>query len=96
MATSVRELQLEQKEINSRTVRIFNPDTEDFTVTYDIEENGKPRTFTAPAQEISTFPGLIADHLIIHLSYRLLYKRGVKTNVEDDLKKIREEIVVNI
>jgi hypothetical protein len=96
MATSVRQLRYEQSQLNERTLRIFNPDSEDFTVTYDVDGTGNPVPFTAPAQEISTFSGLIGEHLIKHLSNRLLHKRGVKTNVEDDLKKIREEIVVEL
>lgn len=71
-----------------QTKQIYNPDTEDFTVAY----SGK--FYTIPATQIATFPTVIADHIQRHLAIHILNKRGVKTNYEDDLAKIYEEIKI--
>jgi hypothetical protein len=76
-------------EVNkSETKRIYNPDTDDFTVNFD----SKP--YTIKALEIQEFPIHIANHIKKHLANHLLHKRGVKINPEADLSKIFEEIEV--
>lgn len=69
---------------NDKTLAIYNPDTEDFTRTYDINENGQPVSFTIHAGEIEKFPKVIAEHLKKHLAKHLTNKRGwAKSNYED-------------
>ena len=71
------------------TKRIYNPDTEDFTWNY----HGNP--FIVKALEIQEFDLPIANHLQKHLADKLLWKRGIKTNAEEDLKNIFKEIEVS-
>ena len=75
-------------------VGIFNPDIKDFSVKYDINEDGNPVTFTAPARETSYFSPRIAHHVAKHLADFLLHKRGIKQNPDLDKQNIMEEILV--
>lgn len=77
-------------------VPLFNPDNEDFTVTYDINEDGKPLSYTIHAGEIASFEPIIADHVRKHLVNRIVMKRGIKTNYEDDFKKVNKELDVTL
>jgi len=69
---------------------IYNPDIEDFTFAFNGED------YTAKSLEISRFPEHISNHLKKHLADRILNKRGVRTNVRDDLEEIYKEIEVKI
>lgn len=71
-----------------KRVEIYNPDTEDFECWYDGQK------YITPSLEITQYKKHIANHIVTHLSNHLLNKRGVKTNVEDELKEIRQEILV--
>jgi len=78
-------------EVNKKlTKRIYNPDTDDFTVRF----NNEP--YTIKALEIQEFPLHVANHIQKHLADHLLNKRGIKVNVEDDLKNIFKEIEVEL
>ena len=78
-------------EINTElTKRIYNPDTDDFTVNF----NGSPHTIHA--LEIQEFPIHIANHIKKHLADHLLHKRGVKESPQADLENIFKEIEVII
>lgn len=72
---------------------IYNPMTEDFTTTYANEDN-EPIPYTCPAQEISTFPAYIANKIKKNLAQVIVFKRGVKTNYEDDYNEVLKEISV--
>lgn len=87
---NIKELQ-HLAEINKDiTKRIYNPDTDDFTVKFHNEP------YTIHALEIQEYPLPIADHIKKHLADHLLHKRGIKDNPEADLKNIFREIEVNI
>ena len=86
----VHELRHQADINNSKTSKIYNPDTADFTVNY----HGEP--YTIHALEITEFPFPIANHIKKHLADHLLNKRGVKVNPQDDLKKYFEEIEVSL
>ena len=75
-------------------VPVYNPDTEDFTVTYDINGDARPVPFTIHSREIEYFEPVIAKHFRKHLAVHILNKRGVKTNWQDDLEAIRKEMEV--
>lgn len=80
---------------NSNEIAIYNPDTEDFTKTYDINGDGKPVPFTIHAGEIERFPRIIAEHLKKHLAKHLTFKRGwAKSNYEDKLGEMTTLIEV--
>jgi len=73
-------------------MKIFNPDTEDFSISYDINENKDSQIFTIHSLEMKEFPDFLARHIQKHLADHLLHKRGIRLNVEEDLKRIYKEI----
>ena len=75
---------------------IYNPTTKDFKVKYDINEDGKPVTYSIKAMEMAEFSNVVADHITKHLATHILNKRGIKENPELDLERITEEIEVEI
>lgn len=76
--------------LSQKKVKLFNPDSNDFTVNY----HSLPQTIHA--QEIEEFPHDIAQHIAKHLATHLLNIRGVRrgSNVQADLEAIRGEIFV--
>lgn len=78
----------------NKTVRIYNPDTEDFTKPFN-DGNGIKK-YTIPALEMVEFPFHVGKHLKKHLADRLLNKRNPKTNPQDDLEEIMKEIEVEL
>lgn len=74
---------------------IWNPDTEDF-IQQMADDDNVPHQYTARAQEITTFPKYIADHVARHLAQHLVLKRQIETNYEDEFQKMMKEIVVEI
>ncbi len=70
---------------------IYNPSKEDFTTTFANEEN-VPIPYTAPSQEISTFPTYIANHIAKHLCHKLIMERGIKKNYQDDYDLMMKQI----
>lgn len=75
-----------------KTKVIYNPDSEDMIVTYDIHENRQPETFVLYAHDAQGFPDFIADHIAKHLANRLVRKRGNKINYELDYQNALKEI----
>ena len=95
-ASEAKDISVKDKEV---LVPLMNPDSEDFTTTYDINEDGKPITYTIKSQQIQEFPLIIAEHIKKHLSTQIMNKRGERkgSNWEDDRRKIiNEEISVNL
>ena len=86
----IHELKHQAKINESKTLKIYNPDTADFTVKY----HGEP--YTVHALEMESFPLPIANHIKKHLADHLLNKRGIKSNPQDDLVKYLKEIEVSI
>lgn len=79
-------------EANSKKmVRIYNPDTDDFTVEF----HQKP--YTIYALEMAEFPYEVAKHIKKHLADKILFKRGIgREAVPDLLAGIYKEIEVEI
>lgn len=77
-------------------VKIFNPDTEEFKWNYDINGDRSPVEFVMPPLKISEFVEPVAKHLKKHLAETLVWKRGIKTNYDDEYNKILKEIEVNL
>ena len=72
---------------------IYNPDSDDFTITYDIFGTSQPVEFIAYAKEVTRFPQVVAKHIAKHLAHKLVGKRGTyKSNYEDEYKKIINQI----
>jgi len=83
----VKEMQRLAEANKKKELRIYNPDTEDFTYSW----HGKP--YTIPALDVGKFPFHIANHLKKHLANHILWKRGIgKATPELLLKRIFEEI----
>lgn len=77
-------------------IPVYNPDTEDFKcVMRDEKTNKQMEPFIVPAQDIAYFEPKVAEHIKKQLASYLLSKRGIKTNSEDDMKKIIDEITPN-
>lgn len=74
---------------------LYNPLTEDFTVTYR-DDNNTPIPYTIHAGEIETFPKYLADHIEKHLAQKLVFDRGMKPNYEDAFKKAVLDIQVEL
>lgn len=88
---NVSEIQRRNRGLRDKKVKIYNPDTDDFTVKW----HGQP--YTVRALEISKpLPFHIANHIKKHLANHLLHKRGVPehSNITDTLAKIKKEIEV--
>lgn len=74
-------------------IPVYNPLVTDFIITYDINEDSKPVTYTARAQEITYFDNeVVADHVKKHLVDAILNKRGVKVSWRVDRIKVLGEI----
>ncbi len=80
---------------NNTDKSLYNVDKADFTTTFANEEN-VPIAYTMPAQEISTFPTYIANHLSKHLAHHIVMKRGIKSNYDQDIKDVLKEIEVDL
>lgn len=79
-------------------VHLYNPTSEDFTVTYDVEGNNKPSSFTVPAKEIKTFSNKIGTHVRKHLADHIVNKRNLLGGraSEEVYKDVFKEIEVKI
>lgn len=73
-----------------KTLRIYNPSTDDFTVKYEGKE------YSIGALDMQEYPYHIANHIKKHLADYILHERGIKTNPQDDLAEIKKEIEVSI
>jgi len=84
MARTVADLKQEVQDNSKKVVRVYNPDTEDFTVKYD----GKPHT--VKALDFGEFSFEIGNHVKKHLITFLLNKRGWHPIM--DRKRVEKEI----
>lgn len=78
----------------NENVAIYNPDSADFTITYDTNEDGNPLAYTLGAGQAEKFAKPIADHIATHLAKHLVFKRGIVLNFDDDYKQALQEIYV--
>lgn len=67
--------------------KIYNPLNKDFSQTYDINEDGKPPTFTINAKDIAEFDAPVAEHLAKHLATEYVNVHGTKPNHEVAYKR---------
>lgn len=82
--------------MNENEVGVFNPDTKDFSITYDINGDKNPPLFTVPAGDHAFFVKGVADHIKSHLAKHLVFSRGIKTNFEDEYKAALVEVSYDI
>lgn len=76
-----------------KTKTILNPSSHDFTITYDINEDNDPVSYTIHALQHEEFPEVIADHIAEHLATEIAFKEGWRGS-NYDLKK--EEVLNRI
>jgi len=57
-------------------IKLLNPLSEDFSVTYDVNGDAKPVKFTAVALKITTFDELVGNHVRKHLVEQIINVRG--------------------
>lgn len=73
-------------------VKLYNPLAEDFSIPYDINEDGMPITFTLHAGEIEPFPAPVAEHIKKHLANKIAFttkgSRGWEEAYDKAIKKI--------
>lgn len=78
-------------------MNLYNPLNKDFSITYDINKDKKPKTFTVPSKEIVTFDEPVASHVRKHLANAVLNENyKTKYAVDLQLKAINEEITINL
>lgn len=87
-------MQLPTKPDTTKTY-LYNPTKSDFMTTYANEDN-EPIVYTLRSEELKEFPKYIADHIAEHLAHEIVMTRGVKTNYDDDKKKVFEEIYADL
>ena len=77
MVKKVSDLQRDSEAKATTEVRLYNPDIEDFSVTYH-----GTKMLSIPALEIKAFPYYEAKHVKKHLADRLLHKRTLPITVK--------------
>lgn len=91
MPSTVKALKREAEARAKETVRIYNPDSEDFKVTYAGEK------YVILSREISPFSRPVAEHIKKHLANHILHKNYPSDkNAELALEKIYKEIEVKL
>ena len=76
-------------------ITIYNPLSEDYENTFDVNEDGNPVTYKIDAYGFKDFDNeAMAEHCIKHLSDMIVFTRKIKTNYKDEVEAIRKEIVV--
>lgn len=82
------------KRRNETPKYLYNPDGQDFTVMYAVDDTA-PQPYTIRAGEAAAFPPYVADHIVKHLAHLLVFKRGIKTNYDDEYAAIVKEITID-
>jgi hypothetical protein len=75
---------------------VKNPTRNDFSVTYDVNGDTNPVTFSVPAFDLVRFEDeKIGKHVAHHLTQHIVGNvEGVKTNYQDDYDRVYKEITV--
>jgi hypothetical protein len=85
---TVSDLKHAYEQNKDKEVKIFNPDTEDFTVAY----GGVP--YTIHSLEIAGFPYYVAQHIKNSLAALLMAKQKLKVETKADWQAIYDKIEV--
>ena len=74
---------------------IFNPLSEDYESTYDINGDGNPVAYSIPSMGFLEIENeAMAEHCVNNLAKTVVFQRRIKTNFQDEYEKARKEIVV--
>lgn len=72
---------------------IFNPSSQDFSITYDINNDSNPVEFTIEALQYKEFPEVVANHIADHLAKKIAFEEGWKgSNYDDKYKSVLARI----
>jgi len=75
---------------------LYNPISNDFSVTYDINGDGHPLKFVAPSMTISYFEEPIFSHVRKHLLDHILNVRNLNPTIPANRESIEKEVDVEI
>ena len=74
---------------------IFNPLSEDYENTYDINGDGNPVSYSVPSMQFTEFDNeAVAEHCVDNLAKKVVFTRGIKTNFKDEYDAARKEVLV--
>ena len=90
VVTTVVDLKREAKENAKKKIRLYNPDTEDFSVKYG------PNTHTIKSLDSEEFQYTIAIHVKRHLVNHLINKRQLGIYSPLERKEIEDEVEMKI
>lgn len=79
---------------NQELIPVYNPTTEDFNITYDINNDNLPVSYTLPARQIGYFEPIIADHIANHLAKKVAAINEFKPNPELAFQNAITQILV--
>lgn len=70
-----------------KQLKLYNPTSNNFTISYDINGDGIPQAFTLHAGEIEPFDTAVAIHIRKHLGHEIAQSLRGKGIYEDALEK---------
>ena len=68
-------------------LKLSNPTSNNFTITYDINGDGNPQSFTLHAGETESFPKPVVLNMRKHLGHQIAQTLRGKGVYEDAIKK---------
>ena len=74
--------------------KVFNPDENDFTFTYDVSGKGIGQQFTVSTGESRNMPWFLARHYCKHLVDHILNQKDIPTNNINERLKLEKQILV--
>lgn len=72
---------------------IINPTSDDLTYTYDVNEDGKPVSYTVKSRESGTFKRVVANHIAKHITTHILNQRNTYATPEQ-IKAIYDSLFI--
>lgn len=72
---------------------VLNPTPTDFTVTYDLDENGVGESWTLHSMELTDLPEPVAIHAAKHLADKILFSRSVVSDWQKEHDAVVAELL---
>jgi hypothetical protein len=77
--------------MTDQKIPLFNPLARDFEYSW-LDDNNTKHQLLMKSYDITYFTSSQADFMAKHLADEILHEEGIKTNAQDDLKKILKRI----
>ena len=77
-------------------VILYNPDSDDFTCTYDLKGKGQAEEYTIKAKEVGRYPRVLGYHIKKHLVNKLIIKWGKRFTDAAEVKKINDLVEIKV